>query len=349
MTSPDLIHELTATRPTAPIALRARVREIAAQEGAPSGSPGASFWPKLRLPVRRIAFVAVPAAATIAIASSAVLGLARSDSNIAALRPDQAETLESLDKAAPQNVPGTLLGAADQSASPAVGPTLDRAQRISATLTVEVADSDAVSRAAQKALDLTESLGGHVVSANVATGDQGSAALVVRVPVDKVQEAIVQLSALGRIASQQVTIDDLQENLDRLAKRERSVRSQIAVVTARLESDSLDATTRAQLESRRRTLQQELRGLRQETAATNAEARMATIQLTVVTPGVLNAVPVPSRLDRTLDEALNVLVWEGVIALAIAIIAAPFALLIFATWIGRRLYRRREEDRLLAT
>ncbi len=57
----------------------------------------------------------------------------------------------------------------------------------------------------------------------------------------------------------------------------------------------------------------------------------------------------PSRLDRTLDEALNVLVWEGVIAMAIAIVAAPFALLFFATWLGRKLYRRREEERLLAT
>ena len=146
-----------------------------------------------------------------------------------------------------------------------------------------------------------------------------------------------------------MTIDDLQANLDRLQRRERSVRAQIAVVSARLESESLGATTRAQLESRRRTLQQELRGLRRDTAATNAEARMATIQLTVVSPGVLTAVPVPSRLDRALDEALNVLVWEGVVALAIAIVAAPFALLIFATWLGRRLHRRREEDRLLAT
>ena len=346
MTSPELIRELAANRPAAPTTLRARVREIAAQEAAP---PKGFFWPKLRLPVRRIALVAVPAAAMVAIASAGVLGIARSDSNIAALRADQAEALESLDKAAPQSAPGTLLGAADQSSGSAVGPTLDRAQRISATLTVEVADSDGVSRAAQKALDLTESLGGHVVSANVATGDQGSAALVVRVPVAKVQEAIVQLSALGRIASQQVTIGDLQETLDRLERRERSVRSQIALVSARLESDSLDATTRAQLESRLRTLRQELRGLRRDTAATNAEASMATIQLTVVTPGVLSAVPVPSRLDRTLDEALNVLVWEGVIVLAIAIVAAPFALLLFAAWLGRKLYRRREEDRLLAT
>ena len=43
---------------------------------------------------------------------------------------------------------------------------------------------------------------------------------------------------------------------------------------------------------------------------------MATIQVSVVTPGVLGAVPVPSRLDRAfLDEALNILVWEGVVAL----------------------------------
>jgi hypothetical protein len=340
--SPDLIHELRASRPAAPTALRARVREISAQEGA-----RASFWSRLQLPVRRIAFVAVPAAAAVAIASAVVLGLARSDSNVTALR-DRGETLTgSLEKSAPQGVPETLQSAPAQDS--VIGPNTGRAQRISATLTVEVADSDGVSRAAQKALTLTESLGGYVVSANVSTGDDGSAALTVRIPVAKVQDAIVQLSALGRIVSQQVTIDDLQQTLDALERRGRSVRAQIALVLARLETESLDPTTRAQLEARLRTLRGELRQLRRDTAATNAEARMATIQVSVVTPGVLGAVPLPSRLDRTLDEALNVLAWEGVIALAIAIIATPFALLGLATWLVRRFYRRREEDRLLAT
>ncbi len=347
MTSLDLIHELTASRPVAPTELRARVRQIA-ETRAPA--PKRSFWPSFGTPVLR---VALPAAVTLTIVSAGVLGLARSGgiddtfsntgTSVEAADPLVGSALAPTQELSDQS---SLTGKA---ATTAIAPDTTRAQRITATLTVEVANSDGVSRAAQKALDLTESLGGHVVSANVATGEQGNAAIVVRVPVDKVQEAIVQLSALGRIASQQVTIDDLQENLDRLAKRERSVRAQIAVISARLESDTLDATTRAQLESRLQTLRQELRGLRRDTAATNAEARMATIQLTVVTPGVLGAVPVPSRLDRTLDEALNVLVWEGVIALAIAIVAAPFALLVFATWLGRKLYRRREEERLLAT
>ena len=368
MTSPDLIHELQASRPEAPTTLRARVREMAAEEQKPPVR-----WPSFRLPVRRMALVAVPAAAALAIASAGAIGLSRSDGDVAALR-DEAATRERAPErtdvfgahtgaVGSESLPGRTLDtlpvpAVGATASPgssqlasgdsAIGPADDRKQRVSATLTVEVSDSDAVSRAAQDALDLTRRLGGYVVSASVATGEEGSAALTVRVPVGRVQEAIVQLSALGRIVSQQVAIDDLQATLDAYERRARSVRAQIARIVARLDSESLDAETRAALETRLKSLRGELRGLRGGISATNAEARLATIQLGVVTPGVLGAVPVPTRLDRTLDEALNALVWEGVVALAVAIVAAPFALVAFAAWLGRRFYRRREDERLLA-
>jgi hypothetical protein len=300
-----------------------------------------------------MALVALPAAVALALASAGVLGLARSDGDVTAV-PQTRELTPVLteDQAGkPTSVPGAAAPdrtSGELAQGSAIAPSPDRKQRVSATLTVEVADSDAVSRAAQEALDLTRRLGGHVVSASVATGEEGNAALTVRVPVARVQQAIVQLSALGRIVSQQVTIDDLQETLDTLERRERSVRAQIVRIVARLESEPLDAETRAVLENRLRTLRSELRGLRRGISATNAEARMATIQLSVVTPGMLGVVPTPSRLDRTFDEAVNVLVWEGVIALAVAIVAAPFALVAFAAWLGRRLYRRREEERLLA-
>lgn len=354
MTSPDLIHALKASRPAAPIALRSRIREVATQEA----TPATASWPKfqLRLPVRRVAMVAMPAAAALAIATAGAVGLSRSDGTTEAFRErvlDKAITgVPEWGAADTPQSQGALSGPAlpvPPAQDSAIAPTTGRAQRVNATLTVEVSDSDRVSNAAQQALDLTRRLGGHVVSASVATGEEGSASLTVRVPVARVQEAIVQLSGLGRIVSQQVQIEDLQEGLDRLQRRERSVRAQIALVAARLDTESLDATTRAQLETRLQNLRGELRELRRGISATNAEARMATIQLTVVTPGMLGAAPVPSRLDRTLDEALDVLVWEGVIALAIAIVAAPFALVAFAAWLGRKLYRRREEDRLLAT
>jgi hypothetical protein len=340
MTSSDLIHELRASRPTAPTALRARIREISSPEVAPSP------WSRLRFPVRRAALIAIPAAAVLAFASAGVLGITRSDVSTQTYREEAlADKAQLESQAAPSTGLGGALPPAQDSA---IGPTAGRAQRVSATLTVEVADADAVSRAAQDALDLTRSLGGHVVNASVATGDEGSASLTVRVPVAKVQEAIVGLSSLGRIVSQQVTIDDLQETLDQLERREASVRSQIARITARLETESLDAQTEAVLRARLQTLRGELRGLRSGIAATNAEARMSTIQLTVATPGAFGVVAPPARVDRTIDEALNVLAWEAVIVIAVLIVLAPFALVAFAAWIGRRLYRRREEERLLA-
>jgi len=188
-----------------------------------------------------------------------------------------------------------------------------------------------------------------VVTSSVATGDEGSASITVRVPVDKVQDAIAGLSGLGRIVSQQVTVEDRQESIDAFQRRSRSLRSQIALVNARLESESLDAETRASLEARLKNLKADLRGARVSLDVLRSEARMSTIQLTVVTPGAFGAVAPPSRIDRTVDEALNVLAWEGVIALAVLIVLAPFALVAFAAWLGRRLYRRHEEERLLAT
>jgi hypothetical protein len=339
MTTPDLIHELRASRPVAPGVLRSRIRAISGEDAAPSP------WSRFRFPVRRAAWIAIPATAVLAFASAGVLGITRSD-NPQALRQESLDKALTGELAPSANLDSTLTGVQGAgSGADAAGP---RAQRVSATLTVEVPDSDAVSRAAQDALDLTRSLGGYVVSSSVATGEQGSASLTVRVPVERVQDAITGLSGLGRIVSQQVTIDDLQQGLDELSRREASVRSQIARIASRLESGTLDAQTEAVLRSRLQTLRGELRGLRSGIASTNAEARMSTIQLAVVTPGAFGAVAPPARLDRTIDEALNVLAWEAVIVLAVLIVMAPFAVAAFAAWLGRRLYRRREEERLLA-
>jgi hypothetical protein len=335
--SPDLILKLRASRPSAPLTLRARVREIAAEKQA-APAP----WARWRFPVRRSVLVAVPAAVALAFATAGVLGLARSDSPTT-VSLAQRDTLESTAPAG--KAQGAPLPPQDQTALSAQ----DRAARVSATLTVEVPDSDAVSGAAQDALDLTRSLGGHVVSSSVSTGEVGAAYITVRVPVGKVQDAITGLSGLGRIVSQQVTIDDLQESLDQLAKREAKVRSEIARIRARLESETLDPQTEAVLRAKLQTLRTELVGLRTNIAATEAEARMSTIQLTVVTPGASGVVAPPSRLDRAVDEALNVLAWEGVLALGALIVLAPFALVALAAWLGRRLYRRHEEERLLAT
>jgi len=340
--SPDLIHELQASRPAAPAALRARVRETARTQRA------ASPWERFRLPLRRVAVVAVPAALALALVSAGAIGLSRSGVQSDVLSDAAGPVVEG-----PESIEKETLGATDLGAGAtrdsAAGPTTGRAQRVSATLTVEVSDSDAVSDAAQDAIDLTRRLGGHVVSSSVTTGEQAAATMTVRVPVGKVQQAIAGLSGLGRIVSQQVTIDDLQASLDALERRQASLRNQVARIGARLDTESLEPEERAVLETRLQRLQRELRELRRGITATHAEARMSTIELTVATPEAGVVAPAPSRLERTLDEALDVLVWEGVIVLALAIVLAPIALLGLAAWLGQRLYRRREDERLLST
>ena len=66
--SPDLIHELRASRPSAPADLRTRVRAIVSEQ------PRQALWSNWRFPVRRGMLVAVPAAAALALASAGVLG-----------------------------------------------------------------------------------------------------------------------------------------------------------------------------------------------------------------------------------------------------------------------------------
>ena len=346
MTSPDLSHELAAqlrsSPPVAPPELRERVRAIVSRESdrKPVFSPGWFRLPRLRLAM-------VPAAAALVLVSSAVVfGLVRSG-NGETIAADRTESVEDATRGAESAPFGTTAGKLAPTA-PALSADTTRLQRVTATLTVEVADSDAVSSASQDALDLTRRLGGHVVSASVATGDEGTASLTVRVPADKVQDAVVGLSALGRITSQQITIDDLQEGIDAMSSRRNSVRGQIARITAQLESQTLDAETRAKLEARRQALRSELSQLRRGIATTTTEGRFATLQLAIVTPGASGVVPTSSRLDRTIDEALNVLVWEGVVALAMLVVIAPFVLIVLAIWLGRHLYRRQEE-RLLTT
>jgi hypothetical protein len=345
MTSPEPSPELAAllheSRPAASSELRARVRDLAGREQVTQ-----PIWSRLRLPARRAALVVLPAAAALAIASAGVLGLARSDAPTTEAARDSVYSSDSVEKGTLESRDSALPVPA-QGATRALAPTDDRAQRINATMTLEVADSEGVADSAQKAIALVQRLGGHVVNSTVATGEGANAALTLRVPVARVQEVIAGLSALGTIVSQQVSVEDLQATLDQLERRERSVRAQIALITARLETEPLDAETRARLELRRKNLRDELRALRSGIAGTNAEARTATIQMNVVTVEGSAAAPVPSRLDRTLDEALNVLVWEGVVALAILIVAAPFALLALAVWLGNRLYRHREDERLL--
>jgi Domain of unknown function (DUF4349) len=344
MTSADLIAQLRATRPSAGEELRTTVRSLAAGE---SIAPRARFS---GLSLRRLVTVAVPATAIVAVGIAGVAGLARSGggevgtSAVEAVRGGALTQDQSTPSASPKAQAGPA-GAGRVEVAPA--PAGDRAQRYSAQLAIEVADTDALSDATQRALMTTRDLGGYVVSVSYASSDSGTATMTLRVPTAKVQEAIVQLSALGTIVSQNVQIDDLQEQVDALAKREATLRGQIARLSARLAGD-LDAATRAALRARRDALRAELATARATSTQVDAAASHATIQLALSTPES-SLVPVaPSRFDRALDEAAGILAVEASVLLYAAVILLPPAILAIAIWLGLAAARRRSDERLLS-
>jgi hypothetical protein len=343
----DIVRELQATRPAASDALRDRVREIAIRE--PVSRPSIAS----RLGLRRRLLLVVPAAAVAVAVAVGVVVLSRTQSVREATPTAQEDaatgstSLTAPATAKTDSADAPAGGEANRASGPT--PTTGRAQRYQAQLAIEVADPDALSAATQKALSTARSLGGHVVSVSYSSADTGSAQLLLRVPTNRVQEAIVTLSGLGRIVSQQVQIDDLQGALDETDAMIASVRERIARIGARLESTTLDDGTRATLEARRATARQQLAELRAQRAATAGEAALATIQLALSTPSGQSAIPAaPSRFDRSLDDAARILVWEATGALYFLVVAAPVALLAAGAWLLTRTFRRRADERLLA-
>ncbi len=209
-------------------------------------------------------------------------------------------------------------------------------------------DADALSSATQQALRITRDLGGYLVSVSYATSDTGVSTMTLKVPTANVQDAVVRLTGLGTIVSQQVQIDDLQGQVDELTKRETVLRGQIARLSARLAATDLDAETRATLEARRDAARAELARVRTARAQVNAEARYATIQLTLQTTQA-SAVPVaPSRWHDALGRAGDILAVEGMILLYALVILGPLALVAVLAWLTRRTLRRREDEQLLS-
>ena len=298
MTSAELITALQAARPVASDPLRDRVRAIAAAEPVRRPSPFARLS---RISLRRFALVAVPATAVVLLGTAGVVGLLDSGSG------PQVESSAARDELSRRPRPRARAGdrttaQGRRASAPPMRParTDDRAapQRYSAQLTLAVKDVDGLSDATQKALQITRDLGGYVVSVSYATSDTGVSSLTLKVPTANVQDALVRLTGLGKIVSQQVQIDDLQGQVDELTKRETALRGQIARLSARLAGTDLDAETRATLEARRDAARAELARVRTTRAQVNGEAKYATIQLTLQTSQSSAVVPVAVALGR---------------------------------------------------
>src|SRR5205085_30546 len=133
--------------------------------------------------------------------------------------------------------------------SPLVPPTPGRRQDYEASMTLRVRDLDALTERTNDAMRLVRSYGGYVASVQQSTspGQPAQAYLVLRVPVGRVEAAMVQLSGLGTVLAREVSIVDLEQALRLQQARILRLKLFIARATAQLGTD-LPADVRLRLQ-----------------------------------------------------------------------------------------------------
>jgi len=359
--SETLLDEIRATKPAAPDDLRERVRALSAQEPAPA--PFISRWRFAWRPNWKRLVLVAPAALLVAVIAGGVIGLTRDDvvngggrGDGVILGPLSAGATEEATRGmpnassvAPDRDAAKTLGAPPASANSgsdaAIAPAPGQLQRFEAELRLRVDDVEALSTATKSAQQIALRHDGSVASLQYDAPSEGvgGAQITLRVPTAKVQSAMAQLSQLGTILGQRYGIEDLQVQADSLQTQIEQTQRRIAQILTQLESSTLSDENRVVLQSRLNASRQKLTGLREAMRATNAEARTATIYLTLTTEEIQPEAVGGSRIDDIKD----VLAWEGIALLYLVVVAGPFVLLGILIWLALRLRRRQVETRLL--
>jgi Domain of unknown function (DUF4349) len=353
-----LVRELRAEAPPAPPTLVERVREIGQQS------------PRRRrislLPRRQVLVLAALVVCLGAVAGllATVEGGGHDDDSAdgaAAAETTAGVTVEaeaapteelsggfSLRRTSKAPTPATL-GNPDTFAAEPPNVPPNRATDVNLWMELRLADAEELSDAANESMAITRELGGWVAASDIDTqGREGRAELALRVPVRRVEDAIVRLGALGTVTGQEVETIDLQAAIDRRELRIESLLRAIRVLELRLETEELtpaeELKLRLDLEDRRNRLQ----NLRRENRTDQREAATSELSLVLHT----REAPAAAQEDEggaagAADDALRFLEDAGAIALFLVIILSPVLLLAVLLWIALRSRTRRIETRIL--
>jgi len=351
MTSDAILAELR-TLPGAPDGLRERV--LALPEPQPRFA-----WTLPRIDIRRSLLVLTPAVVALAVGAAALHGLFAGGSQTprpVAMRGVEHAAKGSTGGSATMAVPNVFGAhtAQDKAIAPtlrlrggALPPSTTRLNKYNAWLRVRV-DADRLAKSTTRAMQIARGYGGYVASVDMNTpGKQGTASLVLRVPVTKVEDAVLRLGKLGDVTAQRVRIQDLQRQANVLERDILKLSTTIAGLQRKL-AGTLTPEHRLRLQYQLAEAKQSLAQKTKAQASTVREGTLATVSMTLFTPQPAAAVPHHrGRLDRTLHDAGAFLVRELAWLLYALIVVGPIAVLAaLGVFVGRSA-RRRNEARLL--
>ena len=344
----EIVSELRAKAPPAPGELRERVGATARSASAPK------VGRRWNLGLRR--GLALAAAATVTLGLGAALINGFNGSSDQSGRQANAQEQRGLEAQKSPDLRATRERAAQRSAAlgkgqvpdsgTALPPASRRLQDYDARMRLRVQDAAALDRGTKRAMRDTRALGGFVASIDFGTRpeDQGDASLVLRVPVAKVQDAVARYTELGTIISQQVKINDLQPQADRLSQSATELRRRIAELVAKSRRSGLSVDERIQLENARRDLQ----SVTGRQSRLVREASYATVTLELTTAQAAEKREEPGAFRTFWDDASKILGTELIWLLYALVVAGPFLLLALFALFAERNRRRRSADSLLA-
>lgn len=215
-----------------------------------------------------------------------------------------------------------------------------RLQEYEATLELRVQSPSA---ATSKATKIATSLGGYAQSVSY-DSRPGVASVVLRVPVGNVKAAVARLEDLGAVVSQNLSVTDLQHDLQAETAQIAQLRSTIAALQAALKNPSLPEAQRVLLRIRLANAKRALTGRLHARTGTIAAGTTARISLTLERKQAVAPVPHPrGQLGRMVHSAVGFLGLEGTAVLYAVIVLSPVALLAALGWSLREARRRRDE------
>jgi hypothetical protein len=330
----ELAHDLRALPTAAPESLRERVRALG--EPTPRRTPPQVPW-------RRSLLVLAPACALALVSAAVVHGVLSSGTS-------------SQPQAVRDSSAGVVRGAAGETfapaaVSPVVPPDASRHQDYEASMTLRVNDLNALTDRTNEAMQVARSYGGYVASVQQSThaGQPGEADLMLRIPVGRVEEAMVRLSQLGTVLAREVSVVDLEQTLRQQRARILRLKLYIARATEEL-NGSLPADVRLRLQLQLQQARQDLAAATRANGATLNEAALSHVALTLTTQQAVTPVQKgdTGRFGRAARDAGSFLAGAGAVILFLLIVLSPLIVLVVLAALGLRAYRRREERRLLA-
>jgi Domain of unknown function (DUF4349) len=342
-----LVRELRTEAPVAPAPLRQRVRTLADRPARRRPA----------VPRRRTALAIAFVLVAIAGVSSAVLLSERHEPTADGV-PPMAERPAEVEAAAEMEAPFamdesvqarrmTLSKDADVTSAPL--PTPGRATDVALWMEVRLSGADELSAAAVEAMDIARGLGGWVAASDIDTeGNEGDATLALRVPVGRVEDAVVRLGDLGTVTGERVATVDLQTGIDRRNDRVERLEGAIRMLEIRIQSGTLtpEQELRARLQIERH--ENEIDDLRRAIRADKREAATSELSLALHTrEAAAMQEKDESGAAGAAWNALDFLAAAGTIALFLVIILSPVVLLLILLWLAFRARSRRVEAKLL--